>query len=129
MLGNAYRASACPAELAVSNGALGRRRHAAGPRPRHATWRHAWQGQHGSAAGPSGPEMRRKMRHRDGEQIFTQGTGPRTIETSGGQGTFSLALRAERMNPFLGRSYRTTCTATDAAGNVSAQRKHNVNVP
>ncbi|NUO50552.1 MAG: HYR domain-containing protein [Polyangiaceae bacterium] len=65
----------------------------------------------------------------DDEEIFTQGTGFRKIHSASGEGTFSLSLRAERQNYFLARTYKTTCTATDDAGNGSAPKVSNVKVP
>jgi hypothetical protein len=65
----------------------------------------------------------------DGEQILTQGTGARTISSNGNAGFFTLKLRAERALRGDGRTYRASCFATDASGNVGAPAVATVEVP
>ncbi len=65
----------------------------------------------------------------DGEQIFTQGTGVRTIDSNGAIGEFALALRRERSGVSDGRDYTTSCFGIDASGNVGAPESTKVHVP
>jgi len=65
----------------------------------------------------------------NGSSIATQGTGEQALTTSGGQGTFTLQLRAERSGKGQGRSYTTSCAGADAGSNRSAARSATVVVP
>lgn len=65
----------------------------------------------------------------NGTPVFTQGTGPIAIASSGGAGTFDLELRAERAGGGDGRVYAIECFAVDGEGNVSASTTDAVTVP
>ncbi len=65
----------------------------------------------------------------DGQEIFTQGTGPRAITATGGIGQFTLGLRSERGASLGDRTYATSCIGTDASGNTSAPVGSLVTVP
>jgi hypothetical protein len=65
----------------------------------------------------------------EGERIRTQGSGPRTIDASGGVGRFTLELRAERSGSGSGRLYTASCVGMDASGNAGDPESEIVTVP
>lgn len=65
----------------------------------------------------------------DGAPIDGTSSGFRPVATTGGVGSFALALRAERDARGIGRVYTITCRATDASGNGGEERSVTVFVP
>ena len=65
----------------------------------------------------------------DGVPVAGTSSGFRSVSTSGGAGSFTLALRAERNTHLSGRVYTVTCRATDASGNTGAAASATVLVP
>lgn len=65
----------------------------------------------------------------DGAAIAGTTSGFRPVTTSGGTGSLTLALRAERDARGAGRVYTLTCRATDASGNLGAESSVTVVVP
>ncbi|HYV17904.1 MAG TPA: HYR domain-containing protein [Verrucomicrobiae bacterium] len=65
----------------------------------------------------------------NGQDFTTQGTGEQVLSTTGGSGTFTLKLRAERSAAGTGRTYTASCVAVDGATNSGAAQSATVFVP
>jgi len=65
----------------------------------------------------------------DGVPVEGTSSGFQPVATTGGIGTFTLALRAERSARGTGRVYTVSCRATDGSGNIGAARNALVVVP
>lgn len=65
----------------------------------------------------------------NGVPIAGTSSGFQPVATTGGTGSFSLALRAERSALGTGRVYTVACRAVDGAGNTGATRSAFVVVP